>query len=75
MSESVELQTCHDLACLQCIASHWVEVKSDVAISVYSCHDERSVVSTNHPQKDYLNIFNIYMCAPMEKSTTIHKIV
>ncbi len=50
MSGSAELQTRYDLACSLCSASHRVEVKNDMAISVYSCHDERSVVSTNHPQ-------------------------
>ena len=56
MSGSTELQTRHDLACLQYTASHRVEVRNDMAISVYSCHDERSVVGYNHPQIRLLNV-------------------
>lgn len=65
MSGSAELQTWHDLACLPCSASHRVEVKDDMAISVYSCHDERSVSQPprnnihKHPtgQCKYLKIY------------------
>lgn len=54
MSESSEAQTQHDLPCSPWSASHRVEVKNDIAISVYSCHDERSLVSINHPQVSFL---------------------
>lgn len=50
MSGSGELQTCHDPSCSLCIASHRREVRNDMAISVYSCQDERSGVSSSHPQ-------------------------
>ena len=50
MSGSGEQQTCHDPSCSLCIASHGREVRNDMGISVYSCQDERSGVSSSHPQ-------------------------
>lgn len=59
MSGRPELQTWHDLAYLLCNASHREEAKDDMAISVYSCHDERSLVNTNHQQ---ITLLNMLLC-------------
>lgn len=51
-----------------------LQVKSDVAISVYSCHGERSVVSTKHNQTfSWLmqRICNMHVRATMGKGTII----